>query len=87
MLIEMSRQRNPKKSAKVKTARGYSPEEVATHGELLEVLENPNYANQELEIYYFENYIWVVVTGKNPARFITAYKSRKLKKRYMNEKK
>ena len=78
----MSCHRNPRKSAKVKASRGYSPEEVATHGELLEVLENAKYAGQELEIYFFEKYVWVVVTGKNPDRFITAYKSRKLKKRY-----
>ena len=82
MLGLMRRPTNAKKGASVKAVRGHSPEEVATLGELLDVLENPRYAGQELEIYYFENYVWVVVTGTNPARFITAYKSRKLKKRY-----
>ncbi|MBI4405447.1 MAG: hypothetical protein HY537_14885 [Deltaproteobacteria bacterium] len=78
----MIRHANPKKSAKVKSIRGHSPEDVATYGELLDVLKNQKYAGQELEIYWFENYVWVVVVGKNPDRFITAYKSRKLKKRY-----
>ena len=66
-----------KKSARVKAARGHSPEEVAALGELLDVLENPKYPGQELEIYYFDNYVWVVVTGTHPDRFITAYKSRR----------
>ena len=35
----MSRRTNPKKSAKVKSARGHSPEDVATSGELLDVLK------------------------------------------------
>ena len=78
----MGRRTNPKKSARVKAARGHSPDEIAMLGEFLDVLENPKYPGQELEIYYLENYVWVVVTGKRPDRFITAYKSRKLKKRY-----
>jgi len=84
----MGRQTNPKKSARIKLARGSSPEHVATFGKLLDVLKNPKYPGQHLEIYLFETYVWVVVTATNPERFVTAYKSRKLKKRYMkNEKK
>ena len=80
--LKVGKKTNPAKSAKVKEARGYAPEEIAVLGKLLDVLRNPNYPNQELEIYWFENYVWVVITGTNPSRFITAYKSRKLKKRY-----
>lgn len=78
----MKRQINRTKSAKVKSERGHSPEEIVEKGELLDVKENPKDADQEFEVYFFENYVWVVVTGKNPPRFITAFKSRKLKKEY-----
>ena len=78
----MDRRTNPRKRAKLKSERGHTPEEIATFGKLIEVLENPRYPNQELEVYLFENYVWVVVTGINPDRFVTAYKSRKFNKRY-----
>jgi hypothetical protein len=78
----MSRIVNKKKNDLIKEHRGASFEEIVSEGVLLDVKINKNYPNQEFEIYYFQKYVWVVVVGKNPDRFITAYKSRKLKKEY-----
>ncbi len=66
----------------MKEQRGATFEEIISEGFLLDVRENKNYPDQEFEIYSFHEYVWVVVVGKNPSRFITAYKSRKLKKEY-----
>ncbi len=73
---------NKKKNDLIKLHRGASFEEIVIGGVLLDVRKNDKYPNQEYEIYLFENYVWVLVVGKNPNRFITAYKSRKLKKEY-----
>lgn len=78
----MSRIINKKKSDLIKLNRGASFEEIVSGGILLDVRKNENYPDQEYEIYFFEKYVWVVVVGKKPDRFITAYKSRKLKKEY-----
>ena len=78
----MKRKASPKKSLKVKSERGFSPEEIAENGELLDVKEHPVLKDQYFEVYFFNNYVWVVVSGINPERLITAYKSRKLKKEY-----
>lgn len=78
----MSRIINKKKNDMIKEKRGASFEEIVSMGVLLDVKINKNYPDQEFEIYSFQDYAWVVVVGKNPNRFITAYKSRKLKKEY-----
>lgn len=76
------RKSNPIKAEIVKAKRGYTPDEIVDGGERLDVRQSPKNADQLFEIYLFENYVWVVVTGKNPPRLITAYKSRKFKKEY-----
>jgi|GEM_PF-3021099 len=73
---------NKEKSEKVKAERGFSPEEVVTGGELLGVKENPKYPKQHLEIYWFENYVWVVVVESKDDRLVTAYQSRKYKEEF-----
>lgn len=78
----MSRNINEKKNQKLKEQRGVTFEEIVSEGVLLDVKENKKYPDQEFEIYLFQKYVWVVVIGKSPSRYITAYKSRKLKKEY-----
>jgi hypothetical protein len=73
---------NKKKNDLIKDLRGASFEEIVSEGVLLDVRINKNYQSQEFEIYFYQNYVWVIVVGKDPNRFITAYKSRKLKKEY-----
>lgn len=73
---------NPDKNSKILRERGHSIEEVVTEGVLLDVRQNPAYPNQFVEIYLFKDYVWAVVTADNPERYITMYKSRKLKKEY-----
>ena len=66
-----------------KAQRGFTPEDVvARGGELLGVQTNSRYADQSLEYYWFENYVWVVPVDVTTGRLITAYKSRKGKKEY-----
>lgn len=77
-----TRKAHPRKSAKVKSQRGFSPEEIVIGGELLGVRENPNYPDQQLEVYWFDEYLWVVPVDKTTGRLITAFKSRKFKKEY-----
>lgn len=78
----MSRNINKKKNEIIKEQRGAYFEEIVSEGVLLDVRINKNYPGQEYEIYFFQKYVWVVVVGKSPSRFITAYRSRKLKKEY-----
>lgn len=73
---------NPRKNLKIREERGASIEEVITNGELLDVRENPKYTDQVIEIYFYRDYIWAVICGVNPDRYITMYKSRKLKKEF-----
>lgn len=73
---------HPKKSAKVKAERGFTPEEVVTGGEWLGYQESAKYPGQRLEHYWFDNYAWEVPVDKATERLITAYKSRKVKKEY-----
>lgn len=54
------RKAHSKKSERVKAERGFSPEEVAMGGELLDVLENKNYPGQTIEVYWFHEYVWAV---------------------------
>lgn len=78
---EMStRKADPKKSKKIKAERGFTPEEIILGGELLDVLENKNYAGQNIEVYWFCDYVWAVVVDGE--RLVSAWKSRKLKKEY-----
>lgn len=62
--------------------RGASIDEVVTDGELLAVRRSSKYEGQWFEIYFYNNYVWVVVTGVEPDRYITMYKSRKHKKEF-----
>jgi hypothetical protein len=73
---------NPRKDKKLKEERGAGFEEVAGNGRLLDVRDNPRYPDQYLLIYSYENYVWVVVVGENPDRFITLYKSGKFKREF-----
>ncbi|MEK2645222.1 hypothetical protein [Bdellovibrio sp. BCCA] len=73
---------NPTKSRKIQKLRGYLIEEVVIEGVLLDVRENPSYPEQYIEVYYFKDYVWAVISGSNPDRYITMYRSRKLKKEY-----
>lgn len=66
----------------MKFERGFSPEEVITGGELLGVKENENYPDQEIEIYWFDNYAWEVPVDRVTRRPITAWKSHKAKKEF-----
>ncbi len=50
------RRAHPDKSKKIKTERGFSPEEIVENGELMAVLENKNYPEQQIEHYWFNNY-------------------------------
>ena len=74
------RKAHPSKSAKVKKARGFSPEEVVEQGHFLRVLDNKNYPGQTIEEYWFLGYGWCVVVDKASQRLITAYQSRKVKR-------
>ncbi|WP_347359031.1 toxin [Bdellovibrio sp.] len=73
---------NADKNRKIQRERGHSIEEVVTEGVLLDVRANPKYPKQFVEIYFFKDYVWAVVTAEDPERYITMYKSRKLKKEY-----
>lgn len=73
---------NLAKDLKIKTERGASFEDVVTGGVLLDVRKNKNYPGQFVEIYYFDDYVWAVITGEDPSRYITMYKSKKLKKEF-----
>ena len=73
---------NARKNENLKKERGASFEEIVENGKLLDVKENPRYPGQFISIYAFDNYAWVVVTGEDPDRFITLYKSRKFKKEF-----
>lgn len=73
---------NSSKSRKIQETRGASFEDVVTEGVLLDTRDNPNYSDQYLEIYHFQDYVWVVIVGSNPERYITMFKSRKLKKEF-----
>jgi hypothetical protein len=77
-----SRKATPKKSAKVKVERGSSPEDVVTQGELLGVHTNPNYPEQHLEAYWFQDYVWIVPVVTSTGELKTTYPSRKFKKEY-----
>ena len=70
------------KSHKILKERGTAIEEVVIEGQLLDVRENPKYPEQYVEIYFYKEYVWAVITGINPERYITMYKSRKLKKEF-----
>ncbi len=70
------------KSKRIRELRGYLIEEVVSEGVLLDVRENPKYPDQYVEIYYFRDYVWAVIPGVNPERYITMFLSRKLKKEY-----
>ncbi len=73
------RRSDPKKAAKLKGQRGATPEEVVEGGEYLPpALENKNYPGQKLELYWFQNYVWIVVVEGE--RLVTTYPSRKLTK-------
>ncbi len=74
------RRAHPNKSKKIKAERGFAPEEIVENGELLVVLENKNYPEQQIEHYWFDNYGWSVVVNKTDGRLITAYRNRKIKK-------
>ncbi|WP_374001737.1 toxin [Bdellovibrio bacteriovorus] len=73
---------NADKNRKIQRERGHSIEEVVTGGVLLDVRANPKYPKQFVEIYFLKDYVWAVVTAEDPERYITMYKSRKLKKEY-----
>jgi hypothetical protein len=75
-----TRSSKPQKAEKVKTERGYSPDEVVALGKLLSIEENKNYTGQNLEHYWFENYVWTVAVRIESDELITAYKNRKKKK-------
>jgi hypothetical protein len=73
---------NPLKNIWLKRERGATFEDVVTNGKMLAIRENPNYQGQVFEIYYFQSYVWVVVLEKDPERYITMYKSRKLMREF-----
>ncbi len=73
---------NPRKNKKLKEERGAGFEDIVASGTLLDTRENPQYPDQYLMIYSYQNYAWVIVVGENPDRFITLYKSRKFKKEF-----
>lgn len=75
-----SRKAHPDKSALIKKRRGFSPEEIVTEGVLIGGSENPNYPGQKIEIYRFNNYVWVVAVEGD--RLVSAWPSRKLKRMY-----
>ena len=81
-LLKLMKQINPRKNKKLREERGASFEEIIENGQLLDVRENPSYPKQYLLIYAYKDYAWVVVSGENPDRFITLYKSRKFKKEF-----
>lgn len=73
---------NRVKNEKIQAERGASIEEVLLHGRLLDVRTNTKYPGQFVEIYFYREYVWAVITGTKPDRYITMYKSRKLKKEF-----
>lgn len=75
-----TRKAYPEKSIKVKSERGFSPEEVVMGGKLLAMRENKNYPGQTVEVYLFNDYVWAVVVEGD--RLVSAWKSRKLKKEF-----
>ena len=74
------RKAHASKSNLIKKERGFSPEEVATDGLLVDRFANPNYAGQTIEVYRFNNYVWAVVVEED--RLVSAWPSRKLKRIY-----
>lgn len=78
----MKRRTHDQKRKVVQAKHGVSPEQVAESGVLLAVRKNPKYPGQVLEIYFYQAYVWAVVVDLEDGRFVTAYRSRKLKKEF-----
>ena len=79
---------NAEKDVHLRAERGYWFLDVFYGGELLDVIENPNYEHQEIFIVSYDDYIWCIpfIEEEDYIFFKTMYKSRKLKKIYFSKK-
>lgn len=72
----------------LRKTRGISFQEISDcilSGNYIDILENPSYAGQEVFVLKMKNYIWAVpfMVEEDKSIFLkTAYKSRKLFRRY-----
>jgi hypothetical protein len=74
------------KNEELKKSRSVSFEDILTRGKLVDITKNKNRSNQEMLVYEYENYIWVIpfVQEREDIIFLkTLYPSRKYKKIYM----
>lgn len=80
---------NTEKDEILKRTRGISFSEIMEFGEILDVVENPNYPNQKRFIICYESYIYSVPFVENSDEIFlkTIIPSRKLMKKYSGEKK
>lgn len=72
-----------KKNKKLKEERGLGFEDLLALGDLIDIIAHPKKEGQELWIIKYENACWVVVYEAMRGRFVTLYKSSKMKKRYL----
>ena len=79
---------NKEKDGLLKKTRGLSFSEIMEFGEILEVLNNPNYPNQKRFVMFFKNYIYSIPFVENADGIFlkTIIPSRKLTKKYMERK-
>jgi len=75
---------NPLKSKRLKKVRGVSFEEIIK-AKLIVVRKHPSKSHQEMLIYEYKGYVWVVpyVIEEEGIFLKTIYPSRKFKKLYM----
>jgi len=75
---------NPTKSARLKRIRGASFEEILSHGEFLDIRDNPGRIEQKMLIFEYRGHIWAlpcVIEGQE-IFLKTLYRSRKYQKIY-----
>lgn len=70
---------NSVKSARLKKTRGVSFEELLERGRLLEVRQHPSRVLQDIALFEYQGYVWVVpYVARGGERFLkTLYPSRK----------
>lgn len=71
-----------KKNQKLKAERGAGFDDLLEQGEVLDVLEHPTRQDQTVMAVRFDGYVWAVIFDIPNAQFKTAYRSRKLNRRY-----
>ena len=72
-----------KKNKALKSKRGAGFDDLILNGVLLDVLPNPNRADQEIWVFEYLGYAWALVHDPEVVRHVTLWPSRKLKREYL----